>query len=157
MATYRHEHQGQAALAAGASRVLKDDQIPELKADAFPAPPAEPFDVVIETIGGSAPTLGQALGAVRPGGRISVLGLFTQPPTINALALMLREVQIAGGITYCRPSQHSDFDVALRILQSDPERARAVITHRFPLEEAAEAFARAADKTSGSLKVQVRM
>jgi threonine dehydrogenase-like Zn-dependent dehydrogenase len=147
VATYRHEHQGRAALAAGAARIVKADEIGGEKG----------FDVVIETIGGNAPTLGQALGAVRSGGRISVLGVFTQAAEINALMLMLKEVSVVGGITYCRPGRHSDFDVALRILEAEPERARALITHRFPLAEAGQAFATAADKGSGSLKVQVQM
>ena len=144
--TYRHEHQGRAAEAAGAARVVKADEVAGEKG----------FDVVIETIGGNAPTLGQALSAVRSGGRISVLGVFTQTAEINALALMLKEVSMVGGITYCRPGRHSDFDVALGILQSDPERARALITHRFPLEKAADAFATAADKGTKSVKVQVQ-
>lgn len=148
IATYRHEHQGQAALAAGADRVLKDGETVGLE--------KEEIDVVVETVGGAAPTLSQALGIVRPGGRISVLGLFTQPVQLNALGLMLKEVRLAGGLTYCRPGQHSDFDTALCILQSHPERARAIITHRFPLEEAAQAFATAAVKSTGAIKVQVQ-
>src|SRR3990172_1484403 len=136
IATYRHEHQGQAALACAASRVLRADDIGGLE--------KERIDVVVETVGGGAPTLAQALGIARPGGRVSVLGLFTQAVEINAFALMLSEVRIVGGITYCRPGQHSDFDVSLRILQSEPERARAIITHRFPLGSTAEAFATAA-------------
>ena len=51
--------------------------------------------------------------------------------------------------------QHSDFDTALGILQANSERARAIITHRFPLAQAAEAFATAADKATGAIKVQV--
>ncbi len=147
IATYRHEHQGAAAVSAGATRILKADETGGLD--------KEGIDVVIETIGGSAPTFGQALGAVRSGGRVSVLGLFTGAVQLNALALILKEPRIVGGITYCRPGQLSDFDVAIRILQSDPGRARAVITHRFPLARAGDAFAAAADKSSGSLKVQV--
>lgn len=147
MVTYRHDHQGRAALALGASRVVTADEAAGLD--------KEGIDVAVETVGGGAPTLAQALGLVRPGGRVSVLGLFTQPVQVNALALMLKEARLAGGITYCRPGQHSDFDVAMRIIQSDPDRARAVISHRFPLEEAAQAFAVAADKSSASLKVQV--
>lgn len=147
VATYRHEHQGQAALAAGADRILKDDQAGELGSDAI--------DVAVETVGGGAPTLTQATGIVRAGGRVSLLGVFTQPVPFNALAVALREVSIVGGITYCRPGQQSDFDVALSILRADPERARAIITHHFPLAEAASAFATAADKKSGSLKVHV--
>ena len=145
VATYRYEHQGQAALAAGAARIVKADEVGSEKG----------FDVAVETIGGNAPTIAQALGAVRMGGRISVLGVFTQSAEINALALMLKEVSIVGGITYCRPGRYSDFDVALRILAAEPERARALITHRFPLADAAKAFETAADKSSGSIKVQV--
>ena len=148
IATYRHEHQGQAALAAGADRVLKDGETGGLEKAGI--------DVVTETVGGAAPTLSQALGIVRPGGRISVLGLFTQAVQLNALGLMLKEVKMAGGITYCRPGQHSDFDTALGILQSQPDHARAIITHRFPLAEAAQAFATAADKSTGAIKVQVQ-
>jgi 2-desacetyl-2-hydroxyethyl bacteriochlorophyllide A dehydrogenase len=148
LGTFRHDHQGEAALAAGASRVIRDSDVTGLE--------KEEIDVVIETIGGSAPTLAQALGAVRPGGRISVLGLFPGAVQLGGLALILKEVTVAGGITYCRPGLQSDFDVAIGILQSDPERARAVITHRFPPDEAAQAFATAADKGKKSLKVQVQ-
>ncbi len=99
--------------------------------------------------------MSQALGIVRPGGRVSVLGIFTQQSTINGLGLALKEVTIAGGIQYCRPGLHSDFEVALALLAANPERARAIITHRFPLAEAPKAFATAADKSTKSLKVQV--
>ncbi len=145
IATYRHEHQGQAALAMGATSVLKDSEMGRL----------EGIDVVVETVGGTAPTLSQALGIVRPGGRISVLGLFTQPSQINALGLMLKEARIVGGITYCRPGMNSDFDNALQILEREQERARSLITHRYPLDEAVEAFSTASDKSSGCLKVQL--
>ncbi len=148
IATYRHDHQGEAARAAGASRTIRDSELTGVE--------KEGIDVVIETIGGNAPTLAQALGAVRPGGRISVLGLFPGAVQLGGLALILKEVAVVGGITYCRPGLHSDFDVAIGILRSDPERARAVITHRFPLDEAALAFATAADKGTKSLKVQVQ-
>jgi 2-desacetyl-2-hydroxyethyl bacteriochlorophyllide A dehydrogenase len=147
ISTYRHDHQGEAALAAGASRTIRDSQVTGLE--------KEGIDVVIETIGGSAPTLAQALGAVRPGGRVSVLGLFPGAVQLGGLTLILKEVTVVGGITYCRPGLRSDFDVAIGILQSETERARAVITHRFPLDGVAQAFATAADKGTKSLKVQV--
>jgi 2-desacetyl-2-hydroxyethyl bacteriochlorophyllide A dehydrogenase len=147
IATYRHDHQGEAALALGASRVVRDGETAGLE--------KQSVDVVVETIGGNAPTLHQALGIVRPGGRINVLGVFTQPQQINALGLVLKDVRMAGGITYCRPGMHSDFDVALSTLRTHGERARALITHRFPLSDAARAFATAADKSTRSLKVQV--
>ena len=146
IATYRYEHQGQAALAAGATTALKDSEMGRI----------EGIDVVVETVGGTAPTLSQALGIVRPGGRVSVLGVFTQQSQINALGLMLKEVRLVGGITYCRPGLNSDFDIALKILEAEPERARSIITHRYSLDEAAEAFAVAADKSNGSIKVHLQ-
>jgi len=147
VATYRYEHQAEAATRAGASRVVKDGETAGLE--------TEGFDVVVETIGGSAPTLSQGLGIVRPGGRVSVLGIFSQATPIHALGLVLKEVTVVGGITYCRPGIRSDFDTALSILDQHGERVRSMVTHRYPLSEAAAAFATAADKSSKSLKVQV--
>ena len=145
--TYRYEHQAQAALAAGATRAVPAGEGASLA--------AEKPDVVVETVGGHAETLGQAVGLVRPGGRVSILGLFTGPVQVNALAMMLNEVRTAGAIMYCRSQRLTDFEAALQMVGADPERARALITHRFPLAEAAEAFATAADKSTASLKVQV--
>lgn len=149
IATYRHEHQGKAALAIGATRALKDGETGGLE--------KEGIDAVIETVGGSAPTISQAMGIVRPGGRVSVLGVFTQPAQINALGLMLKEIRVVGGITYCRPGQTSDFDTAIGILQQNQDRARALITHTFELDRAADAFATASDKSTGAIKVQLRI
>lgn len=149
IATYRHEHQGRAAAAAGAARAVPDSEAAGLA--------NEGIDLVVETVGGNAPTLAQALGLVRPGGRVCVLGLFIQPVQMNALAFMLKEAKMAGGITYCRPGLRSDFEIALRILEANAERARAIISHRFPLTEAPQAFVTAADKSTGAIKVQVQM
>ena len=46
VATYRYEHQGRAAEAAGAARIVKAEEVGGEKG----------FDVVVETIGGNAPT-----------------------------------------------------------------------------------------------------
>jgi threonine dehydrogenase-like Zn-dependent dehydrogenase len=46
-----------------------------------------------------------------------------------------------------------DIDAAAALLAATPELPRAVISHRFPLEAAAEAFAAAADRHAGAIKV----
>lgn len=153
IATYRYPHQGEAALAVGADRVVEatEEGTKALAGEVR----SRPIDVVVETVGGEADTLQQAVSFVRPGGRVSVLGLFIHPKPFNAFPLALKEVQLVGSVGYCQPGPRSDMELALRVLASQPQRVRRIISHRVPLEQAAAAFQTAADKGTGSLKVMV--
>jgi len=152
-ATCRHRQQGEAALLAGAREVYRaeGEDLARLRARAV----QEPFDVVVEAVGGRAETLQLAVELARPGGRVAVLGLFTAAVPINALLLMLKEVRVVGAITYCRRHPRPDFAVALDVLAAHRQRAQSLVSHRFPLAEAGRAFATAEDKSTGALKVQV--
>ena len=44
---------------------------------------------------------------------------------------------------------------AAAMVAADPDIARTVITHRFPIEDAAEAFRVAADRTGGAIRVVI--
>jgi threonine dehydrogenase-like Zn-dependent dehydrogenase len=44
---------------------------------------------------------------------------------------------------------------AASMLADDPEIARTLITHRFPIEDAAEAFRVASDKTVGAIRIVI--
>ncbi|MFQ6020059.1 MAG: zinc-binding dehydrogenase, partial [Dehalococcoidia bacterium] len=153
IATYRHRHQGEAALALGARTVLAADEVGGREIAA--AVQRQPIDIVVETVGGRSDTLEQALNLVRPGDRVAVLGVFTRTTALNPLILTLKEVRLVGCSGYCRPGKRSDFDTALGIIAADPERVRRAISHRFPLSEAAAAYAVASDKSNRSLKVLV--
>ena len=107
-------------------------------------------------MGGNADTINDAIHAVRRGGTIVVLGVFTGMPTLNALALMAKEVRLIGSLTYGRSGARADFDVALQLLAAQPERFRRLITHRFALTDITRAFETAADKRSGAIKVLVQ-
>ncbi len=151
--TARHAHQSAAAAALGAARVFGGaDAAAELSAQAH----AQPVDVVIETVGGSADTINDAVHLVRRAGCVAVLGVFTTMPSLNALSLIAKEVRIVGSMTYGRPGPRADFDVALALLAAQPERFRALITHRFPLADIARGFETAADKRLGSIKVAIQ-
>jgi 2-desacetyl-2-hydroxyethyl bacteriochlorophyllide A dehydrogenase len=151
--TARHPQQRAAAESLGATRVFPGaDAGGELSDLAG----QHPVDVVIETVGGTADTINEALLLVRPGGWIAVLGLFTAMPPLNALLLMAKEARIVGAQTYGRSGARADFDVALQLLSAEPERFRRIITHRFPLDEITRGFEAAADKRSGSIKVAIR-
>ena len=153
--TARHAHQAEAARALGAAAAVEADgeAIEKLTAAFDGRPP----DVVVETVGGSGETLDQAIAVAARGGRVSILGLFTEPVSFNATAAVMKEVTLYGGITYGRPGARSDFEVALEIATRYIEDLRRVITHRVELADIERGFATAADKAQGSIKVTVEM
>lgn len=148
----RHPHQRAAAESLGATRVFTG---PEADGELSSAASKHPVDTVIETVGGSADTINDALHLVRPAGVVTILGVFTTMPTLNALVVVTKEVRLVGSMTYGRYGTRADFDVALRLLADDPERFRRLITHRFPLADITRGFATAASKRAGSIKVSI--
>ena len=148
--TARHAHQREAARALGALTFAAEASA-ELSSYAL----EHPVDVVIETVGGTADTLDEALFAVRPGGAIVVLGVFTAPVALNGLILMAKEARLIGSLTYGRYGNRADFEVALDLLRQYAEPLAPLVTHTFPLGAIGEAFAVAADKHQGSIKVSI--
>jgi threonine dehydrogenase-like Zn-dependent dehydrogenase len=74
---------------------------------------------------------------------------------LDLMKLIVREVWVTFPICYGMIAGRHDFDVAINVIAADRAIADAVVTHRFPLEQAADAFRTAADKSSGSLKVHI--
>jgi threonine dehydrogenase-like Zn-dependent dehydrogenase len=153
--TARYPHQAETALALGAARAVeaKEGAVQELLT-AFGGRLPE---VVVETVGGQGETLSQAVSLVRPSGRVSVLGIFTGAPALNATLAVLKEVSLVGGITYGLPDSLSDFQVALEIAAKHAEELRRMITHRVPLADIGRGFATANDKSQRSIKVTVEV
>lgn len=150
--TARYAQQERLALELGATRVFHGA---EAEAELRAAARSRLVDVVVETVGGAADTIGTAMRLVRRGGTVVVLGVFTEEPRLDATSLVVKEVRLVGSMTYGRSGTRADFERALDLLAGAPERFRALITHRFPLDAIGEAFAVAADKGSGAVKVQV--
>lgn len=150
--TARHPQQAAAARRLGATRIFAGDAA---ALDLAAAAGEQRIDVVLETVGGSADTLSEAVQVVGPGGSVVVLGIFTSLPAINPLLLVLHEVRIIGALTYGRHSGRADFDIALQLLAANPQRFHELITHRFPLVEIARGFETAANKRSGAIKVAI--
>ena len=149
--TARRPQQKAAALALGADRVVDDADSSALMGDVD-----NPIDLVVETVGGTADTLDTAAAACRPGGTICVLGAFTRSPTFPALFVLAKELRIIGSFVYSRAGARADYDIVLDLLRRQGKRiSETLITHRFPLEDIAAAFATASDKTTGSIKVTI--
>jgi len=65
----------------------------------------------------------------------------------------LKELRTVPSLGYCRHDGRRDFDDAAVLLAANPDLVDALVTHRFPIEDAVEAFRVAADKSSGALRV----
>jgi threonine dehydrogenase-like Zn-dependent dehydrogenase len=116
--------------------------------------PSGQYDVVIEAAG-SESALHRCTELAAPGGSMGVLGVFgpeTQWPQLQCFIKELRTVPTLG---YCRHAHGRDFDDAANLLASTPHLVEALVTHRFPIEDAAEAFRTASDKSTGALRVVV--
>jgi threonine dehydrogenase-like Zn-dependent dehydrogenase len=110
------------------------------------------YDAVIDAAGtGSA--LARCAELVRPGGRVVLLGVSTGTIPVPATPTLVKEITWIGSIGRCRHDGIRESDEAAALLASHPEIAATLITHRFPLDDAAEAFRVAGEKSSGALKV----
>jgi threonine dehydrogenase-like Zn-dependent dehydrogenase len=110
-------------------------------------------DLVIEAAGTRA-ALEQAVALARPGGRLLLLATYWSGMELPGFALCMKEVNVIPASMYgCAPGGARDVDAAAGLLAARPGLARALITHRFPLDAAPEAFRTAADRAAGAIKV----
>jgi threonine dehydrogenase-like Zn-dependent dehydrogenase len=110
------------------------------------------FDLVVDAAG-SESSFAKAAELARPGGRVALVGSHWTPVRFPGIGLCMKEVDVIPASMYGRGGEIRDIDAAAALLAAIPELPRTVITHRFPLEAAAEAFATAAARQSGALKV----
>lgn len=115
------------------------------------------YPIVVESAG-TASSMATCVDRAAPGGRIAVVGVNQGDWTLAGIPFLVKELTVAASYCYSRAGHDSgghDFAAAAQILAADPEIAATVITHRFALTEAAEAFRVAADRAAGAIKVVV--
>jgi len=110
------------------------------------------YDVVFEAAGTES-ALATAADLCRPGGTILFLSTHWEPVAIPGIPALMKELGFQWSYCYCAHDGGHDLDDAAALLAADPEVAPTLITHRFPLEDAAEAFRVAADRARGAIKV----
>ena len=130
----RHEHQRAAGERLGATEA------------------AGTYDVVVDAAGTKS-ALARALELAAPGGKLLLVASYWDGLELVGHRLCLKEVDVVPSSLYGWAGESRDFDVAARVLAGDPEIARAIITHRLPLEAAPEAFRIASDRKAGAIKV----
>jgi 2-desacetyl-2-hydroxyethyl bacteriochlorophyllide A dehydrogenase len=112
------------------------------------------YDVVVEAAG-TMESLARAIELVAPSGTVVVLGVHMGTVELNWMPLFHREARVIPSLGYCAHEGGREMEDAAAMLADEPEIARTVITHRFPIEDAAEAFRVAGDRASGALRVVI--
>ena len=113
------------------------------------------YDVVIEAVG-TEQGIARCAELARPGGRVVLLGVFPQTVPVPGVTTLVSELTWIGAMAYGRgPDGVRDVEHAAALLAADPEIARTLITHRFPLDDAAQAVRVASDRAAGAIKVSL--
>lgn len=147
----RHAHQRRAGEALGA--VDASESLPG-GADHGAVPDnGSDFDAVFDAVS-TQPSLDAALTLVRPGGTLVEFGMFWSPVTVGN-NLLFKEVTLVPSMFYSHDHDHDDFAEAAQLLAGRPEIGDTLVTHRFALDDAERAFAVAADRASGAIKVHL--
>jgi 2-desacetyl-2-hydroxyethyl bacteriochlorophyllide A dehydrogenase len=130
----RHDAQSVAALTIGAG-----------------TDPAGEYDVVVDAAGTDT-ALRTCFDLLRPGGTVALVASYWEPVTFPQF-FSIKEPVIVGANMHGHDEDGRNMDAAARVLAESPAAAAAMITHRFPLDDAAHAFSVAANRAAGAIKV----
>ncbi len=131
----RHPEKLNLLSASGISTALSADEVPA------------GFDIAVECTGNSG-GFNVALGRVRPRGTVVMKSTYADDLTFDAATVVVNEVTLVG--SRCGP-----FAPALKILASQSIDVESVISARYPLRDALQAFEHA--QRPGVLKVLLEM
>lgn len=133
------------ATTLGATRTINVATTPETM-EAYSADKGH-FHVAFEC-SAAAPAIRSAIAALRPRGALVQVGVTGDTP-MPVNALVAKEIRLQGSHRF-----HAEFAEAVEAITSGEIDVRPIITACFPLEEAQQAFAVAADRTR-SVKVHL--
>jgi threonine dehydrogenase-like Zn-dependent dehydrogenase len=113
------------------------------------------YDVVIDAAG-SASGLAMATDKARIEGRLVLLGVYFDGISLPGVTMLMKELTVTASMAYGHEHGRRDFADALALLGSRPDIPAALVTHRFALDDAAEAFRVAGDRGAGAIKVALQ-
>jgi 2-desacetyl-2-hydroxyethyl bacteriochlorophyllide A dehydrogenase len=93
-------------------------------------------DVVFE-VSGSQPGLTLAIETLRPRGRLVVVGIHSEPRSVDLKAIFWKELEIYGARVYRR----TDYEAAVNLIAGGHIPVDALVSRIVPLTDASEAFA----------------
>jgi L-iditol 2-dehydrogenase len=92
-----------------------------------------------------------AIQAVKFGGKVFVIGVGKNEIKIPFMRLSTREVDLQFQYRYC-----NTWPKAIRLMKAGIIDTKKLVTHRFKIEDAVEAFKTASDPKTGAIKVQIQ-
>jgi threonine dehydrogenase-like Zn-dependent dehydrogenase len=114
---------------------------------------ADAYDVVFDCAG-SQSSLDESIERVRPGGTVVVPATWFDPVQFG-VALAMKEAHLVPSYLYAHHHGMREFQEAAEELAANSDIADAIVTHRFSLDDAPEAFRVAADRAGGTIKVLI--
>lgn len=114
--------------------------------------PRGQYDITVEAAGTDT-ALATCVRKAAPGGRIALVGMAADDRRVPSIPFVMNELSMVGCNCYDNGAGGHEFAQAAAVLADNPDIAATVITHRFALDDAAEAFRVAADRASGAIKV----
>ena len=130
----RHDHQAATAQSVGANVGVGDG-----------------YDVVFDAVGSTSSLL-ESVKRCRYGGRVCMVGSFWDPVELD-MTILMQEVTLIPAMMYSQTAAGREISSAAALLADMPQLGDALISHRYPLDGAKEAFAAARDRSSGAIKV----
>ena len=107
-------------------------------------------DVTIEA-NGFEPTFKGAINSVRPGGTVSVIGVFEHPQTIEMNKLWIKNVTIKMGLVNA-----NRIPELIDLIKEGKINMRPLITHTLPLSKVAEGYDIFEERRDNALKVVLK-
>jgi L-iditol 2-dehydrogenase len=104
-------------------------------------------DVALVAVG-APPAVRQAANIVKKRGTVTVVGIFGNKVSVDMNVLVRREMMIKGAYD-ARPA---NFPMAIELILRGDVNVLDLLTHKYPLEEAEEAFNVALNRTGGKIE-----
>jgi 2-desacetyl-2-hydroxyethyl bacteriochlorophyllide A dehydrogenase len=108
------------------------------------------IDVVVEA-SGAASLIHQALQWVRPGGQVSLVGLYKGSTEIDANLIVTKDIRLIGNMASPRV-----WERALRLMNSRRVNPASIVTHTFPFEQWPAALEAAYKRQGNPIKVIIQ-
>ena len=114
--------------------------------------PRGQYDITVEAAGTDT-ALATCVRKAAPGGRIALVGMAADDRRVPSIPFVMNELSMVGCNCYDNGAGGHEFAQSAAVLANNPHIAQTVITHRFALDDAAEAFRVAGDRAGGAIKV----